>query len=294
MDEKSFTPIETGDGSSTFYSNTFGEWFHSRAGAYCEAQNTYVKTTQLAKRSLQQNLKILDICYGLGYNTAAALETIWATNPNCQIDMRALELNIEVPKSAIAHNLICAYPIAVQQALKDIATNAQATGASFAIQLLIGDARQTISSLINNWQADVIFLDPFSPPHCPQLWTVEFLTLVAQCLNPKGGVLVTYSCAAAVRTALQLAGLKIGSIPAVGKAWPGTIATRSDRPLPPLSQQEKEHLQTRAAIPYRDPTLAATAKQILAQRTQAQQGSNLRPTSQWRKYWKTAKTNSPT
>ncbi|MEO0648958.1 MAG: hypothetical protein AAFZ17_22860, partial [Cyanobacteria bacterium J06650_10] len=117
-----FTPVETGDGSSTFYSEAFGEWFHSREGACNEAQKTYVDSSNLAERAAGDSLKILDVCYGLGYNTAAALEMIWRVNPACQAEVVGLEIDVEVARSAIAQGLIQSYSADVQQVLKSLAT----------------------------------------------------------------------------------------------------------------------------------------------------------------------------
>ena len=299
-----FIPIETADGSSTFYSEAFGEWFHSRSGACYEAQETYVKSVRLAQRVNRlsnQPLRILDVCYGLGYNTAAALETIWHENPDCAVEIVALEIDIEVARSAIAQNLIQRYSASVQTVLEAITTHLTAHHHQTHIQLLLGDARQQIQPLVaKGWQADIIFLDPFSPPHCPQLWTTEFLSLVAQCLSPQGGELVTYSCAAAVRSALMHAGLSISSLQTAARKWPGTIArcssvdmrekdiraSNNKAELPVLSQQEQEHLKTKAAVPYRDPSLRATAEEILSHRAKEQQLSNLLPTGPWRSRWK--------
>ncbi len=179
-----FTPVETGDGSNTFYSDEFGEWFHSREGAYNEAQKTYAEAAKIAERASGQRLAILDICYGLGYNTAAALQTVWRMNPQCFVELRALEIDVEVARSAIAQNLTRDYPPTVKQVLKDLATSCEAKRETLCAQLLLGDARQQIKRLIAaGWKADAIFLDPFSPPHCPQLWTLEFLDLVTQCLE---------------------------------------------------------------------------------------------------------------
>ncbi len=284
-------PVETKDGSSTFYSDTFGEWFHNREGACNEAQKTYVEASNLAERAKGKGLKILDVCYGLGYNTAAALETIWRVNPRCEVEVQALEIDIEVARSAIAQGLTQQYSPEVQMALSAIATDQKVARASrleksLLANLRLGDARQQIQPLVEaGWQADIIFLDPFSPRNCPQLWTVEFLQLVAQCSNPTEGILVTYSCAAAVRAALQLTGLSITSSYSGGRKWPGTIAQFSSGVLPPLSQQETEHLQTRAAVPYRDPSLQATAAEILAQREKEQSTSTLLPTKPWRRRW---------
>lgn len=291
-----FAPVETADGSNTFYSQTYGEWFHSRQGACYEAQETYIKSVRLAQRvrSLPagQPLRVLDVCYGLGYNTAVALETIWQVNPECQVDIKALEIDLGAARSAIAQDLIRSYSLPVQDTLGAIAAQLTAQTKAARIQLLLGDARQQIQPLVaQGWQADIIFLDPFSPPHCPQLWTIEFLSLVSKCLKREGGELATYSCAAAVRSALMEIGLSIKPIQTPVRKWPGTLASYSlestlDTTLSLFSQQEREHLQTRAAVPYRDPSLQASAKEILTRREKEQRASSLLSASQWRSRWK--------
>jgi tRNA U34 5-methylaminomethyl-2-thiouridine-forming methyltransferase MnmC len=278
-------PEPTADGSMTLFSEDFGEWFHSREGAYAEAQTTYVKATDLPTLALAPTLTLLDVCYGLGYNTAAALATIAQVNPDCQIRLVALELDPRVPREAVAKGLISGWPKPVQACLADLATTGQAVRPGMETEILWGDARQRILEVEQaGLRADVIFLDPFSPPHCPELWTVEFIDRVARCLHPQGR-LVTYSCAAAVRTALSLAGLYLGPIPAVGRRWPGTLAQFHPAGLAPLSPQEQEHLLTRAAVPYRDPDLVDSADTIRQRRQQEQTASTLLPTAQWRHKW---------
>ena len=277
----------TADGSQTFYSPQFGEWFHSRDGAYQEAYVTYIEPTRLAALAQGDRLRILDICYGLGYNTAAALDTIWRVNPQCKIDWAGLELNLAVPQAAIAQNLLQPWPPAVQATLAELAAQQVIRRDGLQAKLWIGDARQSIQSLNHQgFQADVIFFDPFSPPHCPPLWTVDFFRQVANCLKPTGR-LATYSCAAAVRAGWQEVGLHIGATPALGRQWPGTLVGYGAiaAELQPLSPCEQEHLQTRAAVPYRDPDLTDTAAQIQARRQLEQQASTLLPTSQWRRRW---------
>ncbi|MDJ0601526.1 MAG: MnmC family methyltransferase [Crocosphaera sp.] len=286
MIENKFTPKITDDGSYTFFSEEFDELFHSHSGAKQEAQYKFIVPCQIKqKTTIKDTIKILDLCYGLGYNTAACLETIWSINPKIKIELFALENDINVPLQAIESNLLDDFSDGVIHNLNSLANHHTIETKIFKGQLLLGDARQTIETIINqNFQADAIFLDPFSPPKCPQLWTVEFLNLVSQCLG-KEGYLATYSCAASVRTALQLAGLKIGATRSVGRRSPGTVANWNGKNLPPLSQQEREHLQTRAAIPYRDPTLTDTAESIKQSRQQEQNKSSLEPSSHWKKRW---------
>ncbi|NET32117.1 MAG: hypothetical protein F6K19_08945 [Cyanothece sp. SIO1E1] len=294
MINQHFVPELTGDGSFTFFSDEFGEWFHSQQGAYQEAQLKFIEPTHLVSKAQRSSLCLLDICYGLGYNTAAALETIQTVNPDCQVEWVGLELNPAVPRAAIAHNLLTGWSQSTQQILASLADAHQVQNNYLYAQLLIGAARQWMRQLHQHgFKADVIFLDPFSPPHCPQLWTIEFLQLVAQCLKPDGR-LATYSCAAAVRTALLAAGLHIGATTAVGRRSPGTVASFTQTDLPPLSLQECEHLQTRAAIPYRDPQLQDPAEVIIQRRQQEQAASRLETTSQWKKRWRNiAKPNRP-
>jgi tRNA U34 5-methylaminomethyl-2-thiouridine-forming methyltransferase MnmC len=65
----------------------------------------FASPTQLALKANKPVLRLLDICYGLGYNTAAALQKIWTVNPNCYVEVIGLELNASVPQAAIAHQL---------------------------------------------------------------------------------------------------------------------------------------------------------------------------------------------
>lgn len=276
----------TEDGSFTFFSPEFGETFHSRFGAKAEAKSKFVEPLNLAAKATAPSLKILDICYGLGYNTAAALAAIWEVNPNCQVEMIGLELDPRVPQRAIAQGLLDDYPVPIPAALKTLGTQLQITSDNFQGKLLIGDARKTLKQVYDSgFQADAIFLDPFSPPSCPGLWTVEFLAMVAQCLKPDGGGLATYSCAAAVRTALMMAGLAIASSAPFGRRAPGTIASWDGVGLPPLTEKELEQLNTRAAIPYRDPNLGDLHQSIIKRRQTEQAGSPLEPSSHWKKRW---------
>ncbi|MBD2484417.1 tRNA (5-methylaminomethyl-2-thiouridine)(34)-methyltransferase MnmD [Planktothrix sp. FACHB-1365] len=284
IENQGLIPQLTADGSFTFFSSEFGELFHSHFGAKQEAEQKFVVPLQLRKKAETSPLFLLDICYGLGYNTAAALTAIWDANPNCKIEWIGLEFDQRIPQATLEFNLLHDYPNYIQEILKQLAQNYYLKTELFNAHLMIADARNTIQTVYNSgFKADAIFLDPFSPPHCPQLWTVEFLTLVAQCLKPQGQ-LATYSCSAAVRRALLDAGLNIGSTSPVGRRTPGTIA--SFEGLPPLSLQEQEHLQTRAAIPYRDPSLSDTAEVIILRRQAEQDTSTLEPTSHWKKRWR--------
>jgi tRNA U34 5-methylaminomethyl-2-thiouridine-forming methyltransferase MnmC len=282
----SFVSQLTADGSQTFYSPEFEENFHSKHGAKTEAEIIYLQGSRLLEKIKQQpTIKIIDICYGLGYNSAAAIDLITQLNYPCCLEIIALELDETVPRQALENNLLTPWSMETRNLLRQLIEQKEVNQPSIKLKLLIGDARQTIQEVMQqNFIADAIFLDPFSPPKCPQLWTVEFLSLVAKCLHSQG-IIATYSCSAAVRKALQLGGLTIGTNFSVGRRSPGTIATYDYSPFPPLSQIDREHLQTRASVPFRDPQLQDSAEIIKKRRNEEQCLSILESTSQWKKRW---------
>ena len=294
-------PQVTGDGSFTFYSEEFQEAFHSRLGARDEAESKYVRWCRLRERATGEGpLRLLDVCYGLGYNSAAALESIRAVNPRCAVEIVALELDPTVPVAVVESPLLRDWPETVQPMLTALARQQSWCEDDSWGELRIGDARDTIRTLAaSDWRADAIFLDPFSPKHCPQLWTVEFLAGLAALLQPEGRLL-TYCSAAAVRQALRLAPMEIAAIAAPSglrpqrSDWSGGTAA-SPRPLlgdallRPLSPMEEEHLRTNAAEPYRDPSGTADRASILRNRQRIQQRrlsqGEVEATGSWRRRW---------
>jgi len=153
-----------------------------------------------------------------------------------------------------------------------------------------------LSFIPNNVLFDLIFLDAFSPSKCPILWTDEFLLGLAKKLSP-GGRLITYCSAAAIRASLRRSGLELASIIPIRnkRKWShGTIAItphksslnfKEENNLRSLTQMEEEHLLTRAAVPYRDPSGHSTIKEVLERRLKEQKTSKLEKTNDWKRRW---------
>jgi tRNA U34 5-methylaminomethyl-2-thiouridine-forming methyltransferase MnmC len=129
--EDNFIPQVTADGSFTFISKEFGKFFHSHYGARQESFFKFASPTQLALKANKPVLRLLDVCYGLGYNTAAALQTIWAVNPNCYI----------------AHHLFDNWSYEYTKILTSLASDHQVLRDNLGAKALIGDARNTIGQV---------------------------------------------------------------------------------------------------------------------------------------------------
>ncbi len=274
--------ITTADGSLTFFSQEFRQAYHNTSGARQEALEKFVRPSLLPETLNRKTpIRLLDVCFGLGYNAGVALEWIWEQDPECKIQLIGLERSPEVPHFACQQGI--GFGSKQQLDWQALVETGMLQTPNLEAQLIWGDARQTLNQIPLGW-ADAVFFDPFSPSVCPELWTVELFRAIRQRMHPHGR-LTTYSCAAAVRSALLEAGFTIGSTPPVGRPWPGTVASPSPVPLPPLSPAEQEHLHTRAAVPYRDPFLSSPREGIQHQRQQEQQRSSLESTSAWKARW---------
>ena len=150
----------------------------------------------------------------------------------------------------------------------------------FKLRFHVEDARKSILSI--NEQYDLIFLDAFTFSKAPELWTVEFMAELYRRLLPTG-VLMTYSNSALVRNTFLENNFYVGKIldDKTGK-FIGTIAAKDKSMIEhPLSNYEIGLCNTRAGIPYHDPTLTANKSEILKRREYEFKNSDLMTSSQY-------------
>ena len=323
MEAGELRPQIGADGSFSLFSGRYGEGFHGPIGALQEARAKFVRPAQLDRFPTGHSLVVVDVGFGLGTNSAALLEAAHARGLTLQI--WGLELDPAPLRQALeAPGFRRQWQVGTLRLLEGLQRDGRAmalspSGLTSRASLLWGDGRQGVGTLLDpdgaggqalDARCDLVLLDAFSPQRCPELWTLEFLGALARLLKPDGRLL-TYCCAAAVRRSLQLAGLNLASIrppaspePGVGAgrqpaAWsygtaaspgplpadPGPDPGAEPPPLTPLSAMEMEHLATRAAEPYRDPSGQASAREILVARQRAQAASGAGSTSAWRRRW---------
>ena len=285
--------IITKDGSISFRSEKFNENFHSKEGAYYETKNKFINPSRL-KRFQNKSINVLDICFGIGYNSALLFE-------NLKIELSTLNwYGLEIDKRPLNYALTDKkfnnlWSPKVIEILNSLNLKGLYKNENFDCDLIIGDARKEILNLPREINFDLIFLDGFSPQKCPELWSYDFLFQLKNKIKDDG-CLITYSSAAAVRKSLKNLGLNLFNIiPTIPKKnhWSnGTLATfgnpQNNPYITQLSDMEIEHLNTKASIPYRDPKGEMFSKEILKIREKEQRFSNLLDTNLWRKKWKMA------
>ncbi len=286
----------TNDGSISLYNENYKEGFHCNDGALQETVSKFFKPSELDRLKNADKVSILDVCIGLGYNTATLLNDILLRKQpvdwwGLEIDKRPLDFAI---KNKILHKFCTTEVITYLERLSRQGSWEQKDTRG---KVLWGDARVKIKDIPTKIKFDLILLDPFSPQKCPQLWNQEFLGYLSNKLS-RDGRLITYCTASAIRKSLIKEGLKIFSILPTNKSnskWSaGTIAINQKNNenmrefFKPLSKMELEHLETKSSVPYRDPTGMATKDEILMTRVKEQSQSILENTSSWKKRWKLA------
>ncbi len=227
------------DGSETFLNMELGEHYHSTSGASSEARQKHAHPARLARRSKANGgtIRILDFAFGLGYNSAAALEVLLEKNTlPADIEITALEIDraiiLRIPemKSDIRHYEIIRDFAEAFRSYSQLIKPFVYKRKDITIRLYLEDALERIKLLKNN-HYDAVFFDPFSSTRVPGLWKQEvFDTLFKKLKN--GGVLTTYSCARHFRNKLGKAGFIWRDVPpGFERRGPSTVAFKRFDPF---------------------------------------------------------------
>ncbi|AJF61069.1 TPA: tRNA (5-methylaminomethyl-2-thiouridine)(34)-methyltransferase MnmD [Candidatus Woesearchaeota archaeon] len=215
--------VETGDGSPTFYSEKYGETYHSKSGALEETFGKFIRPCRIKELAKTGRVRIFDICFGLGYNAIAAIDAALEENENCEIYLVSLEKELILDRLKELNPCLTHYHIIEKLQFDPINNSYTYEEKNIYLRIKIGNAKETIKTLKGSF--DAVFLDPFSPKKNPELWTEEFFREIFRRMN-KGSILSTYSCARIVRDNLRSAGFEVSDGPSIGRRAPSTIAKK--------------------------------------------------------------------
>lgn len=187
------------DGSYTAYSKEYDEHYHStRDGALHESLIKHVIPAFKIKDNSDE-LNILDICFGLGFNTLATIYYAKQNKLQIKINIYSPELDSTLVESLNSFS----YPKEFEE-FKKIISSLIETGfyddEFLHIEVFLGDAREYILNFKEN-KFDIVYQDAFSPSTNPILWTKEYFSDIARIIK-QDGVLTTYSIALPTRLAL--------------------------------------------------------------------------------------------
>lgn len=268
--------IKTEDGSYTVSSanrDNQAETLHSIYGARTEAFEKFAIPSKLRERVKESDVvKILDICSGIGYNVSAILDYLKDSEVKIEIDM--VESSIETLATTLFVPNICESHSYVKKVIENYLIDQgylqynkvlSSLPSNVTINVHVCDARDYLKECEDK-EYDAVFLDPFSPVKSPELYTVDFFSKLKDFLTPTALVL-TYTAASPVRSAIVGAGLYVGEGPQVKRSG-GTIASRyPDLIETPLSfSDEKVIALSDVGVPFMDPELSDDYQTIIERR----------------------------
>ncbi len=195
--------IQSDDGSFTAYSVEFDEHYHStKDGALHESLSKHV-VPALKHTQDKDEIVILDICFGLGFNTLATLYALEDRTKKVTI------YSPEFDKELISSLKDFHYPKEFDK-YKEIILSLSLSGKyesdTLNIYIFIGDARAFVRDAAIKF--DIVYQDAFSPKSNPLLWTREYFNDIAS-LMKEDAILTTYSISLATRIALVENGMKV-------------------------------------------------------------------------------------
>lgn len=203
--------VKTIDGSNTLYSKKYNQHFHDlKTGAIKESLDKHV-IPAFEFHKIKPNLKILDICFGLGYNTLSTIYYLKKNSLNITLEIFSPELDLELIESLKSFE----YPKEfedIKYIMIELSNNFKYQDENIRIELFIGNAREYIKKLDN---INIVYQDAFSSEVNKELWSVEyFKDIYKACSND--AILTTYSISTNVRLSLFEAGFEIYEINPTG------------------------------------------------------------------------------
>jgi tRNA U34 5-methylaminomethyl-2-thiouridine-forming methyltransferase MnmC len=206
FDDKNHKMVLSEDGSYTAYSKEYDEHYHStKDGALHESLVKHVIPAFKIKQ-YQEEINILDICFGLGFNALATLYFVKSNNITNKINIYSPELDADLVNSLKNFT----YPKefdGFKHIISELVDKGFYDDESWHVEIFLGDAREYIKRF-SHQKFDIVYQDAFSPSVNPVLWTKEYFRDIKKIIKDDG-VLTTYSTALKTRVALYENGFNL-------------------------------------------------------------------------------------
>lgn len=239
----------TKDGSQSIYSDRFKQLYHSEDGAISESLHVFFKYNRIDDLIGQKGkLNILEIGFGTGLNLLILIDKWMKSGRKSQITYQSVE-GFPIT-SQTAHNLNYWQNLKnpeVKEILPEIFR--QLSNRENIFTLFPGFELHLFKGLfedetIQNFKADAIFFDAFSPEANPELWSATIFRKLIDYSKPET-IMTTYCAATKARAAMAAAGWFVARAPgALGKREM-TMASLSESPLTGFKRVNEKRLAER-------------------------------------------------
>lgn len=204
--------VQTIDGSNTLFSTKYNQHFHDiDTGAIKESLTKHV-IPALDFHKDAKTLKILDICFGIGYNTFSTIYYVLKQGLDISLEFYSPEFDEELINSLDSFDFPKEFDD-IKHIIKAISKNKRYEDEKIKIEIFIGNAREYIKNIKD---IDIVYQDAFSLEVNPELWTYEYFQDIFKACN-NNSIVTTYSVATNIRLTMYKAGFFIYEIKPVKK-----------------------------------------------------------------------------
>lgn len=191
---------KTSDGSATFYSEKYGQTYHSVHGAKTESERVYLELGYDYAAARFDTLKILEVGFGTGLNAWLTLQR--AIKSGQKVDYTGIEA---YPLGPEEYRLL---PAEVQ-ALHELSwEEPHIISPDFVIQ----KKNVKLEDYYQDSRFNLVYFDAFSPEAQPELWSADIFGKVGNMLCP-GGIITTYCSKSSVQRNLRAVGFEVEKHP---------------------------------------------------------------------------------
>jgi tRNA U34 5-methylaminomethyl-2-thiouridine-forming methyltransferase MnmC len=209
--------IKTDDGLDTIYSKEYNQTYHSKHGAFQEAQHVFLEgSAVLEKFQAEEKVAVLEIGFGTGFNfflTAREAQKQKAELTYYAVENDLLSYN---DFSKLNHQQLFSddpvrnYFLNWRKDIKELKSGIHEIVFKNIRLILICSNALHVNLPVNYF--DAVYLDAFSPDVNPELWTSSFFLQIRPSMKPSAR-LSTYSAKGSVKRALQNAGFVVHKQP---------------------------------------------------------------------------------
>lgn len=199
--------ITTADGSKTIHLESWNEQYHSKHGAFQEANHVYINTGFLHRlNSFQGNtIEILEIGFGTALN--AMLTFTESIKHSIRVNYSAYEAYPVLESELEALDYESKFPSNYIDFFKKMHSVSWNEYFEIAPHFFLNKQLKKFDQLeaVNSY--DLIFYDAFGPRVQPELWSDNLFQKMFDSLK-NNGVLVTYCAKGSVRRSMQAVGFQ--------------------------------------------------------------------------------------
>lgn len=196
------------DGSSSLYSDEYGEHYHSVHGAVAESRHIFIN--EGLHKVKKPEISVLELGFGSGLNALLSLDFA-LKRPDITIHYTGIEKHPIDP--AIIEQLNYPEILNIHRSFFQELHNApNDTRTKISSNFFMRRLQQDIRDMQLDECYDLVYFDAFSPEKQADLWTEAVFSKIFEYCNSKARLL-TYSAKGTVKQALRTAGFQVKRLP---------------------------------------------------------------------------------